>query len=90
MTLSSPGSSKQTYIEAIVDIARPLNKGKPDPDHGMITVQRVKPKLRRRLRELGGRRIYPITSVYHSVHIVPIDETSTDEDSKIYINNTAD
>ena len=74
----------------MVDIVRPLNKGKPDLDHGIIIVQRINPRLRRRLRELGGRRIYPITSIYHSVHVVPINETSTDENGKIYINNTAD
>jgi hypothetical protein len=34
--------------------------------------------------------MYSLTVVYHTIHVVPVDERYGSENKDIYINNTAD
>jgi len=62
--------------------------GVTDRDHGMTEVKKVPITLWR--STLCGRQVYPITSVYHSIHLVLKDGKTIDDSTELYINNTAD
>ena len=79
----------QQYTGVFADIYRPIDKaGAADKVHGMTVVT---PIARAPWRgQLRGRKMYTLTSVYHTIHVIPVDENKPQGESDMYINNTAD
>ncbi|KAJ9624432.1 hypothetical protein H2203_005167 [Taxawa tesnikishii (nom. ined.)] len=79
------------YTGALVDLYAPKNPhGRADAVHGMTVIKPMPLPPRRGLRRLGGRRIYPLTGIYHSIHVVSTSAPWNDKSGEMYINNTAD
>jgi hypothetical protein len=72
-----------------VELYGPVNKerkGVADETYRMTVVQPI-PKFLYQ-NKLRGWKMYPLTIIYYSVHLVPVDERYPN--GNIYINNTAD
>jgi hypothetical protein len=65
-----------------------LSGGMADPDHGMTTIKPLPAHHSKGV--LRGRRVYSLAQVYHTIHVVPVDERSGSKNRDMYINNTAD
>lgn len=75
------------YTGVFVELHRPKEKdGSADKTHGMTVISRMPLAPARGL--LQGRRIYKLSHVAHTIHVVPVDEDEPDGDK--FINNTAD
>nr|POE61026.1 hypothetical protein CFP56_64735 [Quercus suber] len=75
------------YTGVFVDLYRPKSSdGLAGAIHGMTVITPLRSAPWKGI--LQGRRIYPLASVYHSIHVVPVNDHHAKGD--MYINNTAD
>ena len=63
-------------------------QGRASDVHGMTLIKPL--PLRPHRGVIQGRRMYGLTSVYHTMHVVPVDERPQSTNKDMYINNTAD
>ena len=84
-------SRNATYTGTVVNLYVPKTlAGIANNIHGMTLIKPFPKQPLRNAKRLGGRRVYSLSSVYHSIHVVPVDEDSSDTNRDMYINNTAD
>lgn len=86
---SSDEEQSTTYSGVYVDVYRPKDpQGRASDVHGMTVIRPLPPRPWR--GTLQGRRIYGLTLVHHTMHVVPVDERAGSTNEDMYINNTAD
>jgi len=82
-------TAPEVYSGAFVELYHPVTKqGLANELHGMTLIKPMPVAPWRGL--LRGRRIYPLTMIYHSIHVVPVNEGEGTRSREMYINNTAD
>lgn len=79
------------YTRAFVNVYKPtFADSRADDMHGMTVIKLMKPMPDFRPRELGGQRVCPLIVVYHSVHVVRINENDMSPSAEMYVHKTAD
>lgn len=78
----------RVYSGALIEVLRLRKGGEVHEVHGMIEVERwPKPIQDRQRRSLGNTRIYPMSTILRSAHLVP---ATLDGDDIFFINNYID
>lgn len=66
-------TSRPVYTSVFIKLYRPKTyRGLADPVYGITEILQIPVAPQRGL--LRGRRIYPLTSIYHSIYVVPKDK----------------
>ena len=82
-------SQAPLYTGAFVELYQPKSReGFADKVHGMTVITPVPPSPSK--STMRGRRIYPLTSIHHSIHVVATEEPGMKSAGHMYINNTVD
>lgn len=76
-----------TYTGALVKLLRPVDGGRPHRVHGMVEVKQWPVGNARRPRDLGAYRVYELSTISRSAHVIPAGGMGHDA---FFVNNWID